>query len=602
MSGRNDQYANDMPTDAISAITKLADVAAHADVNSLKRQGYSVNPDGTVNVLGFLPVEPEIAAIANYGHALGGAFLAGPLRNKLHGVVLRTADWLGNKEVGQRIGLGDHTLHGKLAMGVSLAALATASFGPTVGSLVTASKNYNEEYAAFLKKAAPYLDKISGKHTPASLKEPVVVSNEVIKNHLGRLSGQRSVERSKALLDAIPGAGIFLSGILHPNSNHSPEARAAAAEKVESLSSIIGVEPHTAVKLGTVALPKVASSMKASMERRHDAKNSQCDAFEMIHTLYEQVNRNPNARSFELPGKSRQTLGLEEYISAVFSQHEVDSGFEQLGKHHHQRMQDNCKAIADAIRSGDLIGMDLVQLVGERKIVGAHGKTIASEKEVCAEIERLSGAAAVAETTAQQWFAKAKTTAAKLKEFVEGAKGKERSLIIGSLPTEVRETIGISPEEGKKIVKETRRELPEIQRTLLEKIVGMNDEKAAALGVNAETRTKYETVLDSHEKSPTEFRAAIAEIAPELVDMMVASAEQQFSRQKTTEHGKSKLEHAKHSEIDLERALPDSGVHASSIENSGLLAEVAALSKQGKHGSHADRVQGGHGYDGRTRH
>ncbi len=183
-------------------------------------------------------------------------------------------------------------------------------------------------------------------------------------------------------------------------------------------------------------------------------------AFDMIWTLKKQLDDDPKMQSFSLPkgmriegskGRNSGELPLTDYVMQIFRQHERDCDADsEIGKRLNEKLHSVSGMIANALREGELDGMALIALVGERKVVKEGGKSIASEDAVKHELEFLKAKMRrVSFVDDREYFNDASFNREQLKDAWKAMSQDEREIFSGVVPGQILEAAGIAPKEVK---------------------------------------------------------------------------------------------------------------------------------------------------------
>lgn len=225
-----------------------------------------------------------------------------------------------------------------------------------------------------------------------------------------------------------------------------------AAKEAKPLGAFKGDILHGGAILATV----MGGSIGSNVYNKRTKHLQQVSAFDMIKELKGQLNDDLKTERYRLPtgvsvegdkSGDANALKLTEYIVNVFQQHEKDSdpdGKNQIGKRLEDRLYKMAKKISVAIRAGELDGMALVQLVGERKLVRRGGKAIASQEVIDNEIERLKERMRhVDQVDEAEYFNEATFTKSELKAAWNSMGNDEREVFASFIPHDILAASGV---------------------------------------------------------------------------------------------------------------------------------------------------------------
>lgn len=218
-------------------------------------------------------------------------------------------------------------------------------------------------------------------------------------------------------------------------------------------------------------------------------------AFDMIKALKSQLDDNPKQAKFSLPkgmkiegakGSAADEISLADYIVQIFQQHEKDC-YGNDGKvpaRLHERLHEVAQKIAQTLADGDVDGMALVKLVGERKILRKGSKTIASDDAVNHELEKAKARMRHVDwVDEREYFADASFSKEQLKSAWKAMADDEKDFFVSLVPSQVMESVGVKSEEIK--LRRDRREqiFKEDVSAMLQGAIQLGDEKLGQLSL-----------------------------------------------------------------------------------------------------------------------
>lgn len=233
----------------------------------------------------------------------------------------------------------------------------------------------------------------------------------------------------------------------------NPEAKPTDKKGSEATRSSI---MHYGAALATLIAQGVGNNVFGAKTNNIQAVS----AFDMIWTLKKQLDDDPKMQSFALPkgmriegtkGKHSTELPLSDYIVQIFKQHERDCDPDSdIGKRLNDKLRGASDMIATALRNGELDGMALIALVGERKIVKEEGKSIANEDTIRHELEYLKAKLRrVSFVDDREYFNDASFNREQLKDAWQAMSAEERQIFSGIVPGQILEAAGITGKEVK---------------------------------------------------------------------------------------------------------------------------------------------------------
>ncbi len=159
-------------------------------------------------------------------------------------------------------------------------------------------------------------------------------------------------------------------------------------------------------------------------------------AFDMIKKLADKLEDNPRLNNID--GKP-----LAGYIEDIFNQHQMNMKQHKVGERLHTKFKAAAEAIATALTDGVVHPQALIHLVGDRKIVLAQGKDVASIADVHTAINE------VAELMPAKYYVDADSylgenvmTEQDIKGLLNDLKGPQRDFFASLLPDDVLKRFG----------------------------------------------------------------------------------------------------------------------------------------------------------------
>ncbi len=246
-------------------------------------------------------------------------------------------------------------------------------------------------------------------------------------------------------------------------------------------------------------------------------------AFDMIMNLKSQLDDNPKQAKFSLPkgmtidgakGSAAEEVSLADYVVQIFQQHEKDcngvSG--KVPARLHDRLQEAASKIADTLANGEADGMALVKLVGERKVVRAGGKSIASDDVLGHELEKAKAHMRHVEyVDEREYFADASFSKEQLKSAWKAMADDEKDFFVSLVPSQVMESVGVKAPE----IKDRRDRREQIFKqdlsAMLQGAVQLGDDKLQQLSLQ---KDEISLLKDAAEKSTSGDEHALDTMLP----------------------------------------------------------------------------------------
>ncbi len=181
---------------------------------------------------------------------------------------------------------------------------------------------------------------------------------------------------------------------------------------------------------------------KDAVDKRDQGRELKTTALDLIRKLNDKLREDPDARKVD--GKP-----LETYIVDIFRTHQENMGEPSLGKRYKDRFDDYAaKEIAEAIYTGEMHPMALVNLVGERKIVKPGGKDVATRSEIDVAInEQKEKMPARFDIDPDEYIAEAGFSIDDVKATIDSQEGRAHDFAMSVYPKEVLLKAGYKDDE-----------------------------------------------------------------------------------------------------------------------------------------------------------
>ena len=364
-------------------------------------------------------------------------------------------DWLRDHSKNFYSGIGQSFgMHGpSLTKAVTVATLATSTViksAPFINPLFDSFRDQHTQRRELARKIAPVLSEIKGSHSVGALMNVSASQNEMIFAQRKRLAMKADTDNMnnliKLIVNVTPG---FVSDFPSTGRmwNGKPELKAAASNANNPFERIGGLLSRT--------LAPGLSSMLISSNNRVLRKKfaSEYSALDMALTLEDQVEHNPKAYGFQLPGKRGESLSLEDYIVKMMIQHQKDMA-DILPDHTELRaalkedMSAAAAPLAEAIKNGDMSALALVRLIGEGKIIKNKGRAICTADEVAGLIQTDKPKAhKYTRVDAKEFYANASFTKKEMSEALKSLEGEEKQVFAAMFPDSILEEAGMKKDE-----------------------------------------------------------------------------------------------------------------------------------------------------------
>lgn len=226
--------------------------------------------------------------------------------------------------------------------------------------------------------------------------------------------------------------------------------------------AVIDKEAPSWVKKMTEWAPSVTTFLSEGFANnfiaQERAKVSGVTAYDMIMTLTSQLDNDPTMEAYALPDgmkleDGRTNLPLNKYIAEIFRRHEADireGG--TIAKRLDEKLHDATEVIADALKDGDIDGLALISLVGERHVIKQGAKVIIDKEHVRDEVRRQMVKSRKHNTVdAAEYYQERSFTKHDLEAALKSLDGEERMWFASLFPDNVLEEAGIKQQEIKQI-------------------------------------------------------------------------------------------------------------------------------------------------------
>ncbi len=461
-----------------------------ADKNAQNNGG----DDKTVKLFGLLEVPEMFATVAEGLWNEGADTIAKWAQRNTHTKFKAGAEAIG--------------LHGnaatRTAAGATIALSAAIKSAVYINPVVEAFRKQHRERKALVEKAAPVLDALKGKHSVGALMGVKEQDNEMIfyarKRLMMTTRNDIGNNVTKLILNVAPNMMLDIPGY---KSLWKGEATELESMNKEDLKGWGG-------RITRMGMAPVANALMNSRTRKlNRTLATPYSALEMALELAEQVENNPNASNFQLPGRGGKSLSLEQYIEQICLTHqknmaEISNDHVEIRDALKEDLKDAIKPLAKAIRGGEMDAMGLIHLIGEGKIIKGKGRAVANPAAIEALIEKQAAAPVKqAHVDPKDYYKGTPYTKDELKTALGALEGEEKDFFVALLPDEVLADLGLSKDEIK-----THRDAAtgHYHRSLADALVGI-----------AEVVEDDKTLAQSEKKTITKAEAAIADKGEEAV-------------------------------------------------------------------------------------
>lgn len=457
---------------------------------------------GDVKLFGleFLPVPVQYASMLSVGYTLGISLV-----NRF---VFKNAYRFGNKMT-TKLGMAEYISPKKAGQAMGLLSIATTTHWPDVNTIIQSEREYGKNARELANELLPMLEDITGKHGKNALFMVTKEQNEVIYNQRRRLMTRHNAERYRNGVQMLGRSAVFAASAAEGYHNieglgdvsaevaqhskvedyykevskvqkHVEETMGLTGEKAfAEAKSFVDKQAPVAGKMdvesfkkrtsrnewmnyGAVGVTLLAQAIGNSIFGSRVSKLQPVSAYDMIKTLRKFLDDDPKQSSFPLPegmkvegakGSQADELKLKDYVIQIFQQHERDCNGDdaRIPSRLDEKLDKMAELIAKDLREGKIDGMALVNLVGERKIVRNRGKTVADEKIVRRELDRLHARLRHMEwVDPDHYMAEASFSKDDLKKAWDGMQDDERDVFVSLVPVQALEAAGINGDEVRK--------------------------------------------------------------------------------------------------------------------------------------------------------
>lgn len=342
-------------------------------------------------------------------------------------------------------------LKGKgLVRGVAIATIATSTTIkalPFINPIFESFRDHHNKQRDLARKIAPVLNDVKGNHSVGALMAVNAGENEMIYAHRRRMSMTADTDNMNNLIklavNVVPG---FVSDLPHARAKWGDRKEVAVKSKKDLGDSA----KKFGGRVARIGASPVATVLINSNKRNLKKKfSSDYSALDMVVTLEEQVEHNPKAHAFQLPGKHSESLSLEEYVVRILQQHQKDMAdlthdHTELRAALKDDMVEVAKPLAEAIRNGDMSALAMIRLVGEGKIIKNKGRAICTPEEVEGMIQHDKPKAHKYTTVdSKEYYANATFTKKELENALKHLSGDEKQVFASMFPDSILEEAGM---------------------------------------------------------------------------------------------------------------------------------------------------------------
>ena len=442
----------------------------------------------TVKIFGFFEVPEMFGAIAE-----------GLWNDASHEI----AHWL------QRNSLPKFTAAGK-ALGLEGTALTQSAAGATIAlsvlvksamyinPVVAAYKKQHETYRELAQKSAPLLEEAKGSHGLGTLMGLKETDNEMLYYARKRVA----LETKNDIVNQW--TNLFINVVPNVLMDYSKHKSVWNGEpipaKLEGTDAGLNSWGRRIFNYGSPAIGKaIVGSNDRSLNRKIASPYS---ALKMVYELDAQVASNPKASTFQLPGKHSNALSLEKYIEKIIVLHQQNMA--EISDDHveiREALQDDvvaaAKPLAEAIRTGEMSALGLVNLLGTGKIIRYRGRAIATPEEIQTLVERgMPQQTSLAHVEPKEYYKDSLFTREEFKQALHALSGEEKMIFASPFPNSVLEDAGVSKGEIKKI-DEYRKDL---DRMVTDGLIGLNEKSEDELKEIGLSKREIETLHTAFKK------------------------------------------------------------------------------------------------------
>lgn len=339
----------------------------------------------------------------------------------------------------------------KLVKSVAATQIALATLvqsGPYLSPIRKAYKDKEQARTELVKKAAPLLDSVKGRHTMGALMGIKEKDNEMLfyARERMRLTASTGIKNSWTNLAVNVAPSILRD---YPDNKRiwkNQPLDAGIDTSDQKFQRMFG-------KVISYGVAPIANIVTRGNERKLKQKiASPYSAFDMVQELAAQVESNPKASSFQLPGKHSGSVALEKYLEQIIEMHqknmaEINPDHVEIRPALKEDISAAVKPLAEAIRKGEMNVMSLAELIGG-KIIKNRGRAVASPEEVeDLLVAEKSKPAALKHADPKTYYKDKPYTKDDLKKVIDS---EHRSFVVSRLPVDVAKDLGISEDEARK--------------------------------------------------------------------------------------------------------------------------------------------------------
>jgi hypothetical protein len=480
---------------------------AHAQMKKLLDAGNKSmaqdNFDKPVKFLG-MEIDAGLAGYATAAYNIGSKYVTNIVNKHVYDLTLKSAE---KTPMSRSAAL-------KTAALTTTAVNVMVKSGAFITPMISAIGQHRDAKVQLARRLAPVLDEETGKHSLGALHK-VAKNNTIIQAHLKRMDMQNSAENWNNLVDlavnATPnlaldyklGKAMWKEGIspAEHKARMNVAAKQIAATAKEHDVTMGGEVKQMGEMLMLGGTGAISDRIKKSNEHKLKKALRPYSALEMILTLDEQMDGNPKARSFQVPGRKGESYNLEEYIARVAIHHfaemaDISSDHSEIRQALHDELMAAAKPIAEAMRKGDLSPMDLVQLIGEEKLVQKGGRVIASPEE----IRELIGAEHEMglnrpHQSPKEHYTLASYNRDELKRAIHSLEGEEKRVFCAWFSNEVLEDAGMKPAEIK-AMRDATAKAHDADTNMAASVLGVAAEGAEGMRAEGGASAKEVAALD----------------------------------------------------------------------------------------------------------
>ena len=336
------------------------------------------------------------------------------------------------------------------AAGATIVLSTVLKGAPYINPVVAGFKKQHQAYQDLAKKAAPVLDELKGHHSVTLLKGFKEQDNELFYYAHQRLKMTTRTEIgnnvANLIINLVPNMALSMPGhkkLWNEGVQLPPDAHMQGAKNW--LSRIV-----------TMGSPIVSRTITNSNARKLKQKlATPYSALDMVLELAQQVENNPKASSFQLPGgRNAGSAPLEKYIEQICYTHqknmaEINPDHVEIRTALKDDLTAAVKPLAEAIRKGEMSATALVRLIGEGKIIKGRGRSVAGVEDITALIEKEEAQPTRRHANPKEHYKDTPYNMEQDKKALQALEGEDRDFFIALHPEEVLKAMGVSDSEIK---------------------------------------------------------------------------------------------------------------------------------------------------------